>query len=322
MQHRVLSAIPLPSGGVQPNQGWYQQMVDYVAEMNAQNRDEQGRLDGLIKGLGKHAHGDGIRKDLNRRIANLEQSTREGFARIGERLKAIWDRADATTCDDMLHQPHGTKADGTQGCPLGTPNGAITSPHHICFIRLKPAPQSDASLAQVSMTKDDGTDTKDDAHTTTERPLTDIGKQPQDDGDETRAPDTEVKVSDAEDEVPGAPQFATPGSAPAAQVVTIVTEPENISKGIWVEQLKAEANTDSGVMAKSISTEGKSREAVAKASIADVTAAGKDAAGPPPSIAVTSATPQASQEASLGVAGPSQRSCAIIANIFCIYVWR
>ncbi|KAG6914536.1 hypothetical protein DXG01_016740 [Tephrocybe rancida] len=65
MQCWVSSATPPPSGGVQPNQGWYQQMVDYIAEVNAQNCDEQGRLDGLIKGLGKHAHGDGIREDMN-----------------------------------------------------------------------------------------------------------------------------------------------------------------------------------------------------------------------------------------------------------------
>ncbi|KAG6905586.1 hypothetical protein DXG01_001813 [Tephrocybe rancida] len=163
----------------------------------------------------------------------------------------------------------------------------------------------DPSLAEVSMTEDNGTDAEDDTHPTTEHPLTDINKWPQDDGDKTRASDTEVKVSNAVDEVPGAPQLATPGSAPAAQVVTIIVEPENISEGIWVEQL--EANTNSGVMAKSISTEGQSGKAVAKASIADVTAAGKDAAGPPPSIAMMSAMPQALQEASLGVAGPSQR---------------
>ncbi|KAG6905863.1 hypothetical protein DXG01_017253 [Tephrocybe rancida] len=41
-QRLVPSPSPPPYGGVQPNQGWYQQMVDYVAEVNAQNWDEQG----------------------------------------------------------------------------------------------------------------------------------------------------------------------------------------------------------------------------------------------------------------------------------------
>ncbi|KAG6905374.1 hypothetical protein DXG01_003165 [Tephrocybe rancida] len=164
------------------------------------------------------------------------------------------------------------------------------------------------------MTEDNGTNTEDNAHPTTEHPLTDIDKRPQDDGDKTRASNTKVKVSNVEDEVPEAPQLATPGSAPAAQAVTIVVEPENINEGIWVEQLEAEANTDSSVMVKSggtefqksVSTEGPSGKAIAEASIADVTTAGKDAAGPPPSNAVTSTTPQASQEASPGVAGPSR----------------
>ncbi|KAG6914837.1 hypothetical protein DXG01_015043 [Tephrocybe rancida] len=191
-----LLSTPPPSGGVQPNQGWYQQMVDYVAEVNAQNSDKQGRLDGLIKGLGKHAHGDGIREDVNRRIANLEQSTREGFARIGERLKAIWDCADTTThCVNDMER----RLTELEAIPSAPP-------------------------------------------------------VPQDDRDETRESDTKVKVSNVEDEVPGAPQLATPGSAPAAQAVTIVMEPEIVSEGIWVEQLKAEANTDTSIVAKSIGT--------------------------------------------------------------------
>ncbi|KAG6914537.1 hypothetical protein DXG01_016741 [Tephrocybe rancida] len=134
----------------------------------------------------------------------------------------------------------------------------VPSPPHIIFVSSdsSPTPESDASLAEVLMTEDDGTDTEDDAHPTTERKLMDIDKQPQDDGDKTRVSDTKVKVSDAEDEVPGAPQLATPGSAPAAQVVTIVAESDNVSKGIRVEQLEAEANTDSGIVAKSVGTEG------------------------------------------------------------------
>ncbi|KAG6912793.1 hypothetical protein DXG01_012115, partial [Tephrocybe rancida] len=143
-QHRVSSATPPPSGGVQPNQGWYEQMVDYVAEVNTQNRNEQGRLDGLIKGLGKHAHGDGIHEDVNRRIANLEQLTREGFARIGERLKAIQDHADTTThrVNDMEQ-----RLTELEAIPLAPP--MVPSPPHIIFIPSdsSPTPESDTSLA-------------------------------------------------------------------------------------------------------------------------------------------------------------------------------
>ncbi|KAG6913471.1 hypothetical protein DXG01_006650, partial [Tephrocybe rancida] len=275
-QHHVPLPSPPPFGGVQPNQGWYQQMVDYVAE---------------------HVLGDGFHDNVNQRIVNLEQSTQEGFARIGVRLKAIQGRADTTTHRINNLERRLMELEAILSAPPMVPS----PPAPIIFVSpdLSPAPCSEdeagtnKSLAKVSMTKEEVSDAKHDDHPT--RPMTGTDGQVQDDEDETRASDTKVKVSDAEVDAPGAsraPQLATPGLVPIADVGTVVMESEMVAEGIQVEHRMAETIPDSAVAAGSVVAGGASGEKVVETSIAVATAAaaatspsGTDIVGPPPSIA-------------------------------------
>ncbi|KAG6913551.1 hypothetical protein DXG01_005956 [Tephrocybe rancida] len=137
-------------------------MVDYVVEVNAQNQNEQGRLNRLIKALAKHAHGDVICEDVNRRMANLEQLMWEGFVRIGERLKAIWDHADAMTCRlSELEQ----RLMELEAVPLA-PTMAPLPPSPIIFVSAESSPHpwseddagtegTEGSIAEVAVSKDE-----------------------------------------------------------------------------------------------------------------------------------------------------------------------
>ncbi|KAG6905775.1 hypothetical protein DXG01_000794 [Tephrocybe rancida] len=210
----VLSPSPPPYGGVQPNQGWYQQMVDYVSEVNAQNWDKQGRLDGLIKALTKHAHGDVIREDVNRRVANLEQLTQEGFARTGECLKAIWDHADATTRRVSKLEQRVTELEAVPSAPPMVP----LPPSPIIFVSTEssPHPQSkddagtEGSIAEVSVSEDEN-DTEHESQSASDKPMDNLEDGKADAEDDNRDSDSEVRVSDAEDEPEAAPDGTASG---------------------------------------------------------------------------------------------------------------
>ncbi|KAG6904179.1 hypothetical protein DXG01_012051 [Tephrocybe rancida] len=155
----------------------------------------------------------------------------EGFARIRERLKAIWDRADVTTRHLSELERRLTELEAVPSAPTMAPS----PPSPIVFVSTESSPHprseddvgtggtdgTEGSIAKVAVSEDEN-DAEHESRPASDEPMDDMEDRQADAEDDSRDSDTEVRVSDVEDEPEAAQE--PPESTTQATVQTPQTD--------------------------------------------------------------------------------------------------